>query len=201
MLTDERLGNRLETVIASALAGGARLIQYRDKTADLARRERETKALRALTRRHHALLIVNDDPDLAAEVEADGVHLGCDDPDPLAARARLGDTAVIGVSCYDSLALAHEAVAAGADYVAFGSFFSSPTKPAAVRAPLALLTAAKRELAVPLCAIGGITPEKTAALVAAGADLLAVVSSVLFAADVAAVARRMATAFEQDAAT
>lgn len=191
VLTDERLGPRLEPVAAAALAGGARLIQYRDKRSDAARRRREALALRRLTRAHGALLIVNDDPVLAAEIEADGVHLGRDDPDIGGARRLLGPDAVIGVSCYASLARARTAVAAGAGYVAFGSVFPSPTKPDAAHAPLELFASAKRELAVPLCAIGGITPDNAAVVVAAGADLLAVASAVVFAAEVEAAARRL----------
>lgn len=191
VLTDERLGERLETAVEAALSGGARLVQYRDKGEDGARREAEGRMLRKLTRRHGALLIVNDDPGLAARVEADGVHLGRDDPGIASARLLLGADAVIGVSCYDSLELARDAVAAGADYVAFGSVYPSPTKPNAVRAPLELLTAAKREFAVSICAIGGITPSKAGPVLAAGADMLAVISSVFSAPDIA----RAAAAF------
>ncbi len=195
VLTDARLGKRLEAAVAAALAGGARLIQYRDKSMDIERREIEARRLRTLTRRRNALLIVNDDPELAARVKADGVHLGRDDPDIVAARRLLGPEAVIGISCYDSLALARDATAAGADYVAFGSVFPSPTKPAAMRAPLELITAAKLELGVPICAIGGITPDNAAPVLAAGADLLAVITSVLFAEDPEAAARRLAECF------
>ncbi|MGH8161393.1 MAG: thiamine phosphate synthase [Gammaproteobacteria bacterium] len=195
VLTDERLGERLETVVATALDGGARLVQYRDKSKDAARREAEARMLRELTRRHDALLIVNDDPELADRVEADGVHLGRDDPDMAEARRLLGDDAIIGVSCYDSLQPARDAVAAGADYVAFGSVYPSPTKPDAVHAPLGLFTAAKRELDVPICAIGGITPGNAPPVVAAGADLLAVVSAVLFADDPESAARAFSRLF------
>lgn len=196
VLSDERLGERLEATAAAALAGGARLLQYRDKGADTARRECEAAALRRLTRQHSARLIVNDDPELAAAVEADGVHLGRDDPDVAGARRLLGESAVIGVSCYDDLALGRAAVAAGADYAAFGSVFPSPTKPDAVHAPLRLIAAAKRELGIPVCAIGGITTDNAESVVAAGADLLAVVSSVVFAEDVEAAARSLARAIE-----
>lgn len=194
VLTDERLGGRLPEAVDAALAGGARLVQYRDKSGDAERREAEARRLRELARRHGAVFIVNDDPALAARVEADGVHLGRDDPDIAAARHLLGPDAVIGVSCYDSLELARVTVGAGADYVAFGSVYPSPTKPDAVRAPLELFTRAKRELAVPVCAIGGITPANAGAVWAAGADMLAVISSVLLAADVAAAARAVADA-------
>ncbi len=184
VLTDEHLGERLETAVAAALAGGARLVQYRDKSTDDARRKTEARMLRELTRRYDALLIVNDDPELAAAIAADGVHLGRDDPGIAEARRLLGVDAVIGVSSYDSLQRARDAVAAGADYVAFGSVYPSPTKPDAARAPLELLTAAKRELAVPICAIGGITPDNAAPVLAAGADMLAVISAIFSAPDI-----------------
>ena len=192
-LTDERLGARLMVAVEQALEAGVRIIQYRDKGDDRPRRENEAQALRDLTHRHRALLIVNDEPGLAAAVEADGVHLGRDDPDLAAARRMLGEQALIGVSCYDSLDLARDAVAAGAGYVAFGSMYPSSTKPDAVRAPLELLTAAKRELDVPICAIGGITAENAAPVLAAGADLLAVVSSVFSAPDIGKAVRAFRT--------
>jgi len=191
VLTDERLGEHLATAVDAALSGGARLVQYRDKGTDGARREAEGRMLRELTRRHDAVLIVNDDPALAAYIGADGVHLGREDPDVAAARSVLGTRAIIGVSCYDSLDLGREAVSAGADYVAFGSVYLSPTKPDAVRAPLELFAAAKRALAVPVCAIGGITPANAGPVLAAGADMLAVVSSVFSAPDI----KRAAQAF------
>ncbi|MDN5864770.1 MAG: thiamine phosphate synthase [Gammaproteobacteria bacterium] len=189
ILTDERLGTHLESVTTAALKGGARLVQYRDKSADAGKCEREARALCALTHGHGALFLVNDDPALAAKVGADGVHLGRDDPEISSARRLLGIDAIIGVSCYDSLALARDAVGAGADYVAFGSVYPSPVKPDAVRAPLDLLTQAKRELGVPVCAIGGITPENAMPVIAAGADMLAVVSAIVFADDPQAVSR------------
>lgn len=184
VLTDERLGEDLPEAVAAALAGGARLVQYRDKGTDAERRESEARMLRELTRRHGAVFIVNDDPALAARVEADGVHLGRDDPGIAAARRLLGDGAIIGVSCYDSLELARGAADAGADYVAFGSVYPSPTKPDAVRAPLELFATAKRALAVPICAIGGITSGNAGPVLAAGADMLAVISSVFSAPDI-----------------
>ncbi|MGH8274557.1 MAG: thiamine phosphate synthase [Gammaproteobacteria bacterium] len=198
VLTDERLGDGLMEAVAATLEGGARLIQYRDKSIDAARREHEARRLRTLTRKYKALLIVNDDPELAAAVEADGVHLGRDDPDVATARALLGVEAVIGISCYDSLDFARDAVAAGADYIAFGSVYPSPTKPDAVRAPLDLLTRAKRELGVPICAIGGITPENAVPVLAAGADMLAVVSAVLFTENPEAAVRRFTSCVDAE---
>lgn len=183
VLTDERRGGDLLEAVAAALAGGAVIVQYRDKSA-AARRIAEARQLRELTRRHGAVFIVNDDPWLAAESGADGVHLGRDDPDIAAARELLGGRAIIGVSCYDSLELGRGAVAEGANYVAFGSVYPSPTKPAAVRASLELFAAAKYELGVPICAIGGITPGNVGPVVAAGADMVAVISAVFSAPDI-----------------
>lgn len=180
--------------VEAALAGGARLVQYRDKHGPPARRRRLALALNGLCARHGALFIVNDDVALAAETGA-SVHLGRDDPDPCAARAALGPGALIGVSCYDRLELALEARDRGADYVAFGSFYPSITKPEAVRAPLGLLTEARRRLQLPIVAIGGITPENAPVLIAAGADALAVAAGLFRAPDIGAAARRFARLF------
>jgi len=181
---------------ARALQGGARVLQYRSKDADRQRRAEAARALAALCRRLGATFIVNDDVDLALAVDADGAHLGREDGDLAAARARLQGR-LLGASCYDRLELARAAVAAGADYVAFGSVFASPTKPGAVRAPLSLFTQA-RAFGVPLCAIGGITVENAPALIHAGADLLAVLSDLFDADDVAARARAYARLFDRE---
>jgi len=183
-VTDEALDGGLIAAAAEALAAGVRILQYRDKSDDSQRRKMEAIVLRALSRRHDALLIVNDDPALAQAVEADGVHLGRDDTDIAEARRLLGPRAIIGVSCYDSLELGRSAAAAGADYIAFGSVYPSPTKPDAVYAPLGLLTAAKRELGIPVCAIGGINPDNAGPVLAAGADMLAVISGIFSAPDI-----------------
>lgn len=175
--------------VAAALTGGARLVQYRDKTADHRRRHTEASALRVLCAQHGAALIINDDIQLAAAVHADGVHLGETDPALAAAREVLGDAAIIGVSCYDSLERARDMAGAGADYVAFGAFFPSPTKPLARRASPDLLRQSAA-LGVPRVAIGGITPENAGSLVSAGADYLAVISALFAAADVRAEAQR-----------
>ncbi|HET6546074.1 MAG TPA: thiamine phosphate synthase [Rhodanobacteraceae bacterium] len=179
---------------AAAIAGGARILQYRDKTADATRRLGEARALAALCTASDIPLIVNDDVDLAAAAGAAGVHLGRDDVEVASARLRLGSQAIIGVSCYDSIARARAMAAAGADYLAFGTFFPSPSKPDARRADPALLREA-RALGLPLVAIGGITSDNGAALIDAGADCLAVISAVFGAADVRAAARRIATLF------
>jgi len=172
----------------------AALLQYRNKRADAAMARAQVSALLPLCRRYRVPLLVNDDWRLAAECGADGAHLGEDDGDLRAARAALGDGAIIGASCYDSLALAHAAAAAGASYIAFGAFFPSATKPAARRATPALLGEAAA-LGLPRVAIGGITPDNAQVLVDAGADLLAVISGVFDAPDPPAAARAYLRAF------
>ena len=140
-VTDSALtpNERLPRAVAAAIRGGVRTVQYRNKSGDPAARFREAAVLRSVCTQAGALFIVNDDEELAAAVGADGVHLGRDDPDPAAVRARMGHALIIGVSCYADAAAARNAVAAGADYVAFGSVFPSRIKPGAVRAPLGLL--------------------------------------------------------------
>lgn len=185
----------LESEVALALEGGAVAIQYRDKSGQHARRKEEAVALRALCSVQGVPLIVNDDIELASLAEADGVHLGRDDPALRAARNRLGSEAVIGVSCYASLERAVEAERAGADYVAFGCFFPSSSKPGAPPCPLSVLEAARGALGIPVVAIGGITPDNGAMLLDAGADLLAVIDAVFAQSDVRAAAARIAELF------
>lgn len=189
-ITSDELGEQLVDAVGRALLGGARAVQYRDKHAHRERRAREASALLSLCRDHAVPLIVNDDVDLACEVGADGVHLGRDDDGIGAARERLGPGAIIGASCYDRAELAERAIADGADYVAFGSFYPSPTKPGAVRANVSLLGEVRSRIDVPIVCIGGITPENGAALLAAGGDLLAVVHGIFAQADPLAAARR-----------
>lgn len=167
-----------------ALQGGVKLLQYRNKAAAPDVRREQAGALLGLCREFGAGLVVNDDLALAAEIGADGAHLGREDGDLAAARAALGAGKILGVSCYAELERAQEAKRNGADYVAFGSFFASPTKPGAVRAPLELLARAKREVGLPVAAIGGITLENAPQLIAAGADLLAVISDLFEAPDI-----------------
>jgi len=163
--------------VGAALAGGARAIQYRNKSADAALAQAQAAALAHVHAARGGLYVVNDDPALAAAVDADGVHLGEDDGAIAEARARIGPERIIGVSCYDRFELAEAAVAAGADYVAFGSFYASPVKPRARRAEVSLLARA-RGLGVPVVAIGGITAANARTLFAAGADAVAVISAV-----------------------
>lgn len=167
-----------------ALEGGAQLVQYRDKSNDVALRFEQASELRALCREFGVALIVNDDLRLASLMDADGVHLGREDGSLREARLILGPGKIVGVSCYNDLQLAIAAQQGGADYVAFGSFFASPTKPGAVSAPFDLLRQARHELSVPLVAIGGITRANASLLVAAGADALAVISAVFGSPDI-----------------
>lgn len=190
----EALLERVEEV----LRGGARTIQYRDKTSSPQQRRQEASAIAKLCRQHEALFLINDDPELALAVSADGVHLGQDDMTLAQARAILGAQAIIGISCYDSLALAQQAAAAGADYIAFGSVYPSATKPTAVRAPLSLFSAAKQQVQLPLVAIGGISAANAGAVIAAGADAVAVISNVFLADSPYAAAREIADLFLPD---
>ena len=179
----------LLTQVESALAGGVAAVQYRDKSGDVARRHAQASELVVLCRQYGVPLIVNDDLRLADLVDADGVHLGRDDGSLTEARIILGPEKFIGASCYQSLDLARAAQAAGADYVAFGSFFASPTKPAAPRASLDLLREAAPAIHVPLVAIGGITLANAPQLIDAGADAIAVLSALFDAPDIRAAAR------------
>ena len=186
---------RLLPAVGEAIAGGARIVQYRDKKHVAEDRVRQATELASLCRQHGALFIINDDVALAKQVQAAGVHLGREDASLAQARERLGPGVMIGVSCYNDLARAVQAQTDGADYVAFGSFFPSRTKPQAVRAGLELLCAAKQKLRVPVVAIGGITPENGAHLLAAGADALAVVEGVFGQVDIKAAAERYTQLF------
>jgi len=176
-------GPGLERKVRLALEGGIALLQYRSKS----RNRVQAAAIVRMAREHRVPVIINDDLELALELGADGVHLGRDDGDLRAARQRLRGR-ILGASCYNDLTLARAAVGAGADYIAFGSVFASPTKPGAVRAPLALFSDA-RAFGVPLAAIGGITLANAPQLIAAGADLLAVISDLFEAPDIRARAR------------
>lgn len=191
-------GERLIEQVDAALRGGATLVQYRDKQRDATQQAEIARALCTLCRQHGARLIVNDSLQLALAADVDGLHLGGSDGDLAAARRALGPGKLLGASCYADFELARLAVAAGADYVAFGAVYPSPTKPQAVRAPHALFARCRAELNVASCAIGGITAANGAALVAAGADLLAVITDLFDAPDVAARANDFAQLFAGD---
>lgn len=196
-ITDGALipADRLVEAVSHAIAGGAVLVQYRDKTSPPQLRRAQALALQTLCEARGVPLIINDDVELAVHCGAAGVHLGRDDPDPAQARARLGPGAIIGVSCYADLERARTAAAAGADYLAFGRFFPSSTKPEATPADPELLRVARRELELPLCAIGGITPANAPQLLEAGADLLAVIHGLFGQPDVRAAAARFQVLF------
>ena len=166
----------------AAISGGMRILQYRDKSDDATRRLEQAKALKALCHRRGCLFLINDDVELALASGADGVHLGQKDGSLSAARQRLGDTAIIGQTCHDRLDLALRAEAEGASYVAFGAFYPSSTKPEARQAPLALLPEARTQLNIPIVAIGGLSVDNAVHVIAAGAQMTAVVHA-LFAAD------------------
>jgi thiamine-phosphate pyrophosphorylase len=187
----------LVAMAEAALKGGARLLQYRNKSAAPALRLAQAQGLLAPCRKLQVPLIVNDHLDLALAVGADGVHLGAEDGALATARERLGPARILGASCYDRLELALKAERLGADYVAFGSFFPSGVKPGAVRAPLTLLRDAKRHLSVPVVAIGGITLENAPQAIAAGADSVAVISALFGADDIRAAAHRFSELFKR----
>ena len=193
-LTPDGRPSLLESV-ERAIVGGACMIQYRDKTASAAERRERAEALLALCRSRHTPLIINDDLALALALDADGVHLGADDVSIDEARSRFPD-GLIGASCYNDFTRAQAAIRSGASYVAFGSFYASPTRPDAVTAQPDLLMRACRELPVPVCAIGGIRTDNAAPLIQAGADLLAVCSGIFAQPDIAAATRSIASKFE-----
>ena len=176
-ITRESKGNtaRLINDVEAALRGGVRILQYRDKSDNPTLRKQEARELLDLCNDYSALLIVNDDLELAAHIAAHGIHLGKHDAHINVVRSRLGKRAVIGVSCYNQLACARKAEQEGANYIAFGSFFPSPTKPKAALAQTSLLQTWKNQM-TPICAIGGITLNRAPALIEAGADMLAIIS-------------------------
>ena len=180
---------RLLHATEAGLRGGAVLVQYRHKEADVAQRSEQAAALLALCRRHGVPLVINDYLDLCTELDADGVHLGGSDGDLAHARQALGPDKIVGASCYGELALAVAAQQAGASYVAFGGFYPSPVKKYDFVTQPAVLDAARAALSVAIVVIGGMTPANSAPLVARGADLVAAITSVYGAEDPEAAAR------------
>ena len=174
-----------------ALQGGVRILQYRNKRGSAALRLEQAMALRALTVEFSVPLIINDDAQLARQVNAAGVHLGGEDGSIATARQILSSEMLIGVSCYNRLDLAQRAAAEGANYVAFGAFFPSTVKPEAAMATLDLLRKARSAINLPLVAIGGITAENGASVLSAGADALAVISALFNAEDITLAARQI----------
>ena len=197
-LTDSHLIPEQQFIdtIEKAIVGGVQIIQYRNKYFDKIRHLEQVQALQRLCKKYQIPLIINDYVELAQQVGADGVHLGKDDPSFFTARSILGNNAIIGVSCYDQLSLAQQAVKSGATYVAFGSFFPSRTKSDTVACNLDVLRQARKMFNCPLVAIGGITPDNGIELIAAGADCLAVIHGLFGQTDVTAAAQRYAQLFE-----
>lgn len=189
-ITDSQLlpADKLLAAVEAALRGGAVLVQYREKHAPQPERLRQATDLAALCRNARVPLIINDDPDLARRCGADGVHLGQSDSSFADARHQLGEHAIIGATCHADLALAMSADRDSADYLAFGRFFNSNTKPDAPAADTSVLARA-RQFGKPVTAIGGITTDNGEALIRAGADLLAVVGG-LFDGDLASIEER-----------
>ena len=173
---DDNLLPRLSALVGSALAGGVKLVQYRNKFAPAPLKRAQAAEMLRICRAADAKLIINDDLWLAVEIGADGVHLGREDGDIRMARQALGPKRLLGVSCYDSLERAEQAAAEGADYLGIGSVFASVTKPEATRASLELLDEVKRRLDIPVAAIGGITLNNVKQVIDAGADMVAVIT-------------------------
>lgn len=196
-ITDGSIGNDLFTKVEQALQGGIGVLQYRDKTSDSSRRLAEANTLRELCNDFAIPLIINDDVQLAVDANAAGVHLGIDDGSIYQARQQLGADSIIGVSCYNELTQARAAEEAGADYVAFGSFFPSPTKPNAPRANATTLRTAKSQLTTPVCCIGGITLDNAHLLLTEAPEMLAVISAIFSSSDITGSTHTFAKLFQQ----
>ena len=196
-ITDPYLtpGQQLFEAVEAALRGGARYLQYRDTLHEAGDRLRIAQDLRALCHDYGAWFIINDDVALTRTVQAHGVHLGRDDMPLQQAREILGPDTLIGISCYNDLARAQAAEAAGADYVAFGRFFASRTKPQAQPASLDTLRQAREMLSCPIVAIGGITTDNADIVVDAGADAIAVIQGLFAQPDIEATARQFCQLF------
>jgi thiamine-phosphate pyrophosphorylase len=196
-ITDSRFkGDDIAQQVLKAIRGGARIIQYRDKSNDAALRLQEATAIAETCKTNNVIFIVNDDIELAKTVNADGVHLGHTDASFEKARELLGDDVAIGVSCYADIDRAKAAQSLGASYVAFGRFFNSSTKPNAPAVSLDVLVEAKKQLNVPVVAIGGITQDNGAPLINSGADMLAVVNGVFGAPDITLAAQSICNLFD-----
>lgn len=185
-ITDASLisDKKFSATIEQALSGGVSIIQYRDKTDNTLKRLRQAGEVKLLCEQYNTTFIINDDIELATETDADGVHLGANDHSYEIARDKLGSHKIIGITCYNQINRALHAQKMGADYVAFGSFYTSSVKPMAVIASLDLLQQAKQQLTIPVCAIGGINLNNASQLITEGADMLAVITGVFGADDI-----------------
>lgn len=197
-ITDQHLisPKRFSTRVCQALEGGAAIVQYRDKSQQHSLRWEQAKILVELCREYNAVSIINDDVELAKIVNADGVHIGLQDDDIAYARTELGNDKIIGVSCYADILSAQTAIQSSADYVAFGSVFPSSTKPQAPVAGLEILREAKQVLPVPIVAIGGIDLNNMTQVLDAGADAVAIISSVFAAKNVQSAAQQFSDFFK-----
>ena len=196
-ITDETLipEKHFNQAVESALKGGAKIIQYRDKSDNQKKRFIQATVLCQLSKQYDSLCIINDDIELAKTVNADGVHLGKNDTSITEARQILGDDAIIGISCYNDLTLAIEAEKNTADYVAFGAIFSSSTKPDANIAGLDIISKAKSQLSIPICTIGGITENNIQKIVEHGADMTAVINGLFNSNDITLSAKSLSQHF------
>jgi len=193
---DDSILPRLSALVRETLAGGVKVVQYRNKVAPPPLFRAQAAELLRICRASGALLIVNDNPEIAADIGADGVHVGREDGGVARARAIVGPDKIIGVSCYDDLSIAELAVTEGADYIAFGAMFPSSVKPGAVPAPLSLISEAKARFKVPVCAIGGIKTSNVQTLIDAGVDMAAVITDLFDAPDIAAQTRAYQDLFQ-----
>ena len=178
-----------------ALTVGVGLLQYRHKTASGELRLEQASALLKICRQHNVPFIVNDHIDLCIALDGDGIHVGGTDASVAVVRTLIGKDKILGASCYGDFALAEQAQIAGASYVAFGGFYPSRVKKYEVSTPASIVSKAKSELTVPVCVIGGMTPENAKPLVKEGADMVAAISSVYSAADIATAVREFAAFF------
>lgn len=184
--------------VSDAIHGGAKIIQYRDKTQPFSVQKTTALKLAKLCKQHKVLFIINDSIELAHHCKADGIHLGKNDSAIEKAREALGTNAIIGISCYNSLDRAQQMQDSGADYVAFGRFFASQTKPDAPQAEMSTLQKAKQQLNIPVVVIGGITEKNAAELIAAGADSIAVIQGIFAQNNTQHAAQSLSDLFQSD---
>ena len=189
--------DKLIAASEQAIAGGASMLQYRHKTASDALRAEQAAALLNLCRRLNIPLIINDHLDLCDRIDADGIHVGGTDASVAEVRANIGKAKIVGASCYGDLQLARDAAATGASYVAFGGFYPSRVKKYEVTTPPDIITRALSEIDLPLCVIGGMTPQNARSLIELGAHAVAAISSVYAAADHRSAAAEFASLFRQ----